>query len=132
MDSGTDGVSHEPTPTATRTSSSSNAMATVCGSTTIGRGLTMSGIRTTSSCSVSETAFFSATSDVVVFLFGIRDIFFQPPNIFPTSSSFSATSSHCLLEMSFPSHATETRNLRVSNTRRHFVTFSIFFSFSVK
>ena len=50
------------TPTATRTSSTSNATTMVCGWTTIGRNPTTSGIRTTSSCSVFETIFFSAAS----------------------------------------------------------------------
>lgn len=66
-----------PTLTATRTSSSWNATTTVCGWTTIGRNLTMGGIRTTSSYSVSETVFFflSATLHVAVFLFRIVQIF---------------------------------------------------------
>ena len=122
------------TLTATRTSSTSNATMTVCGWTTIGRNPTTSGIRTISSCSVSETIFFSATSCYMsrFFFSWLARFFFQPPNILPTSSSFNATFSQWAFEMSLPSHATEMRNFRLSNTKMHSVIFSSFFSFSIK
>jgi hypothetical protein len=73
----------------------------VCGSTTIGRSLTTSGIRTTSSYSVSETVFFSASQfhSRRFFFSGLSRLFFQPPNILPVSSSFFATSSQLLVNI---------------------------------
>ena len=53
------------------------------------------------------------------FFWKMERLFSHPPNIFPTSSSLVATSSKCLFEISFPSHATDTRNLSVSSVRMH-------------
>ena len=122
----------KPTLMATRMSSSWNTMMTAYGSTTIGRNPTMSGIRTTSLYSVFENIFFSAIYMSRFFFSGLFRFFFQPPNIFPTSSSFKATSSQCLLEISFPSHATETRNFNVSKTIMHSEIFCDLCSFAVK
>ena len=124
----------KPIVMAIRMCSNSNATTTDCGSTTIGRNRTTSGIRTTSSCSVSETIFFyrSRPRSERFFFSGLFRFFFQPPNILPISSSLSATSSHCLLEIIFPSQATETRNFKVSKTKIHSDTLSNFLSFSGK
>jgi hypothetical protein len=56
------------------------------------------------------------------FFLGLVRLFFHPPNILPTSSSLSAISSKCWFEISFPSHATDTRNLSVSSVRIHWET----------
>lgn len=117
---------------ATRTSSSWNATITVCGSTTTGRTRTTSGILAMSSSSVSETIFFSAIYMSRFFFSGLFRFFFQPPNILPISSSFEPTSSQCLLDISFPSHATEIRNFKVSKIMMHSEIFCILSSFPVK
>jgi len=59
----------------------------------------MSGIRTISLRSVSETVFFPRPYRSRFFFSGLFKFFFQPPNILPTSSSLRATSSQCLLEI---------------------------------
>jgi len=71
LGSGTDDVRHRVTQLVTLASSTSNGVMTACGSTITKRGPTISGIRTTSSSSLSETVFFSVISLVTVFLFYI-------------------------------------------------------------
>lgn len=58
------------------------------------------------------------------FFSGFSKLFFQPPNILPISSNLSAISSYCLWEISFASHATEIKNLRISKIYLSFLFFS--------
>ena len=118
------------TPLATRTSSTSNATTTVCGWTTIGRNPTTRGILTTSLCSVSETAFFSAISKVAVFLFWILQAFLPTTKHFPYLFKFQ---SHLLAmcvwnEFSFPRHRyQEFQRIEHQHTFRYLFAFLLLF-----
>src|SRR3989344_3857926 len=74
-------------------------------------------------CVFSLRKFYLFPAPGGVFLLLLSKLFFQPQNILPASSNFSAVSSYCLWEINLPSQARDMRNLRISKVKMHPDTF---------
>jgi len=75
--------------------------------------------------------FFPPSQTWRFFICSTSKLFLQPPSILPISFNLLEISSKCLLEIIFPSHAIQIRNLSVSKIKIHSETLSTFFSFSI-